>query len=29
MKALIEKLTQIPGPPGYENQIRETVRAEI
>ncbi len=29
MKSLIEKLTQIPGPPGYENQIRETVHAEI
>jgi tetrahedral aminopeptidase len=29
MKALIEKLTQIPGPPGHEKQIREAVRAEI
>jgi tetrahedral aminopeptidase len=29
MKALIEKLTQIPGPPGYEKQIRDAVRAEI
>lgn len=29
MKSLIEKLSQIPGPPGYENQIREAVRAEI
>ena len=29
MKSLIEKLTQTPGPPGYENQIREIVQAEI
>lgn len=29
MKSLIEKLTQIPGPPGYEDQIRAAVQAEI
>lgn len=29
MKSLIEKLTQIPGPPGYEKQIRDVVQAEI
>ena len=29
MKELIEKLTQTPGPPGYENQIRQVIRAEI
>ncbi|MBL7161596.1 MAG: M42 family metallopeptidase [Anaerolineales bacterium] len=29
MKSLIETLTQIPGPPGYENKIRAVVRAEI
>ncbi len=29
MKELIEKLTQTPGPPGHENQIREIIRAEI
>lgn len=29
MKSLIEKLTQIPGPPGHEGQIRADVRTEI
>ncbi|MBC8330615.1 MAG: M42 family metallopeptidase [Anaerolineae bacterium] len=29
MKSLIQKLVAIPGPSGYENEIREAVRAEI
>lgn len=29
MKSLIEKFTQIPGPSGYEDEIRAAVRAEI
>jgi endoglucanase len=29
MKALIQKLTQTPGPSGYESQIREVIRAEV
>jgi tetrahedral aminopeptidase len=29
MKALIQKLVEIPGPSGYEAQIRSVVRAEI
>jgi len=29
MKSLIEKLTQTPGPPGYESRIRQVVQAEI
>ncbi len=29
MKSLIQALTQIPGPSGYENEIRVAVRAEI
>ena len=29
MKSLIDKLTQTPGPPGHENQIRQVVEAEI
>ncbi|MBC8506143.1 MAG: M42 family metallopeptidase [Anaerolineales bacterium] len=29
MKSLINKLTQTPGPPGYEGQIRQIVLAEI
>jgi len=29
MKDLLEKFTQIPGPPGFEKQIREAVLAEI
>jgi putative aminopeptidase FrvX len=29
MKALIQKLVEIPGPSGYENQIRQTVKEEI
>ncbi|MEA3350653.1 MAG: M42 family metallopeptidase [Chloroflexota bacterium] len=29
MKALIERLTQTPGPSGYENQIRELIHTEI
>ncbi len=29
MKSLIQKLTQIPGPSGYESQIRAAVEAEI
>ncbi len=29
MKSLIEKLTQTPGPPGYEKLIREVIQAEI
>jgi len=29
MKSLLEKLTAIPGPPGYEQQIRSAIQAEI
>lgn len=29
MKALIQNLVQIPGPSGYETQIREFIRAEV
>ncbi len=29
MKALIQKLTQIPGPSGYESSIREAIRGEL
>ncbi|MBS1248780.1 MAG: putative aminopeptidase YsdC [Chloroflexi bacterium] len=29
MKSLIKKFAQIPGPSGYENQIRAAVRAEV
>ena len=29
MKELLQKLTQIPGPSGYESVVRETIRAEI
>ncbi len=29
MKTLIKKLAQIPGPSGYENEIRAAVRAEV
>lgn len=29
MKSLIKKFAQIPSPSGYENQIREAVRAEV
>lgn len=29
MKALIQKLTQTPGPSGYESVIREVIRSEI
>ena len=29
MKALLEKLTGIPGPSGYESQIRAAVREEV
>jgi tetrahedral aminopeptidase len=29
MKSLIQKLVEIPGPSGYETQIRSTVRAEV
>ncbi len=29
MKSLIQKLVAIPGPPGYESQIRQAVRQEI
>ena len=29
MKSLIQKLVETPSPPGYENQIRAAIRAEI
>lgn len=29
MKALIQKLVQVPGPSGYETQMREVIRAEV
>ena len=29
MKSLIQKLVEIPSPPGYENQIRTAIRAEV
>jgi len=29
MKTLIQKLTQIPGPSGYEQEIRQAIRAEV
>jgi endoglucanase len=29
MKSLIQKLVEVPGPSGYESQVREVVRAEV
>lgn len=29
MKSLIQRLVETPGPPGYETQVRELIRAEV
>jgi len=29
MKSLIQKLVEIPGPSGFESQIREVIRKEV